>query len=81
MYAINHIAYSPTGDYFLTCSMDKSIKVWDATSFKLLKVIDRARHAGHGTSINKLLWTSFQDQIVACSDDRSLSVWKLHFEE
>jgi WD40 repeat protein len=81
MYAINHIAYSPTGDYFLTCSMDKSIKVWDAASFKLLKVIDRARHAGHGTSINKLLWTSFQDQIVACSDDRSLSVWKLHFEE
>jgi WD40 repeat protein len=81
MFAINHISYSPTGEYFLTCSMDKSIKVWDAAHFKLLKVIDRARHAGHGTSINKLLWTNYQDQIVACSDDRSISVWKLYFEE
>lgn len=81
MYAINHLAYSPDGAHFLTCSMDKSIKVWDAESFKLLKVIDRARYAGHGTSINKLLWTQYQDQIVSCSDDRSLSVWKLHFEE
>jgi WD40 repeat protein len=81
MYAINHITYSASGKYFLSCSMDKSIKVWSAESFKLLKVIDRARHAGHGTSINKLLWTHYQDQIVACSDDRSLSVWKLHFEE
>jgi WD40 repeat protein len=61
--------------------MDKSIKVWDAVSFKLLKVIDRARYAGHGTSINKLLWTPYQNQVVSCSDDRSLSVWKLHFEE
>jgi WD40 repeat protein len=81
MYAINHITYSPAGDTFLTCSMDKSIKVWDAGSFRLLKVIDRARHAGHGTSINKLLWTNYQDQIAACSDDRLISVWKLHFEE
>ena len=61
--------------------MDKSIKVWDAESFKLLKVIDRARHAGHGTSINKLQWTNFHNQIVACSDDRSISVWKLHFDQ
>lgn len=81
MYAINHVVFSHSGRYFLSCSMDKSIKVWDAESFKLLKVIDRARHAGHGTSINKMLWTTYQDQIVACSDDRSLSVWKLHFDE
>jgi WD40 repeat protein len=79
MYAINHLVYSPSGEYFLSCSMDKSIKVWDAESFQLLKVIDRARHAGHGTSINKLQWTHFHNQIVACSDDRSISVWKLHF--
>ena len=44
MYAINHITFSPDGNYFSTCSMDKSIKVWDAHQFKLLKVIDKARH-------------------------------------
>jgi WD40 repeat protein len=79
MYAINHICFSPDGKYFLTGSMDKSIKVWDAETTRLLKVIDRARHAGHGTSVNKLLWTDYQDLAVSCSDDRTLSVWQLAF--
>lgn len=78
-FAINNISYSPDHKYFATCSMDKSVKIWDAESFKLLKVIDRARHAGHGTSVNKLLWTEFNNQIVSASDDRTISVWKIDF--
>lgn len=78
MYAINGIDYSPSGQYFVTCSMDKSVKVWDASTFKLLKVIDKARHAGHATSVNKVKWLS--DSLVAsCSDDRSVSIWELGF--
>lgn len=79
MYAINHIVYSPDGKYFATCSMDKSIKIWDAQEFRLLKVIDRARHAGHGTSVNKLFWSSFHGQLISGSDDRSISVWDVKF--
>jgi len=81
MYAINHLEFSPDNKHFVTCSMDKSIKVWDANQFKLLKVIDKARHAGHGTSVNKLLWTNFNNQLVSCSDDRSISVWDINFTE
>lgn len=80
LFAINHLTFSPSGKHFATGSMDKSIKVWDANDLKLLKVIDRARHAGHGTSVNKLLWTSFNDQLVSASDDRTLSVWRLEFD-
>lgn len=79
-FAINHISYQPNNKRFATCSMDKSVKIWDAETFKLLKVIDRARHAGHGTSVNKLLWTEYDDQIVSGSDDRTISVWKLYDE-
>lgn len=79
LYAINHLDFSPNGKHFVTCSMDKSIKVWDAEKLKLLKVIDRARHAGHGTSVNKVLWTSYQDQLLSASDDRTISVWNLIF--
>jgi WD40 repeat protein len=79
LYAINDIAYSPDGKYFVTCSMDKSIKVWDAKVFQLLKVIDKARHAGHATSVNKILWTEYNGYIVSGSDDRNVSVWKLKF--
>ncbi|MFL5728122.1 MAG: WD40 repeat domain-containing protein [Cytophagaceae bacterium] len=77
MYAINNICYHPSGEYFASCSMDKTIKLWDAKDFRLLKVIDRARHAGHGTSVNRLLWSSYNEQLISCSDDRTISVWKI----
>jgi WD40 repeat protein len=79
MYAINHLDFSPDGKHFVTCSMDKSIKVWDTEALKLLKVIDRARHAGHGTSVNKLLWTGYKDQLISASDDRTISIWQIIF--
>ena len=81
LYAINHLDFSPDGKHFVTCSLDKSIKVWDAEQLKLLKVIDRSRHAGHGTSVNKVLWTTFQDQLLSASDDRTISVWNINFEK
>ncbi|MFC4874342.1 WD40 repeat domain-containing protein [Negadavirga shengliensis] len=77
MYAINYLSFRDDGRYFVTCSMDKSIKLWDAREFKLLKVIDKARHAGHGTSINKVKWTAYHQQIVAVSDDHTISVWEI----
>ncbi len=76
MYAINSIDFSPNGQYFVTCSMDKSLKVWETKTFKLLKVIDKARHAGHGTSVNKVKWMS-NDRIASCSDDRTISIWSI----
>lgn len=77
MYAINHIEFSPNGLHFVTCSMDKSIKVWDAQLFKLLKVIDKVRYAGHGTSVNKLYWSPYNQQLASCSDDRTITIWDL----
>ncbi|MCE2995707.1 MAG: WD40 repeat domain-containing protein [Cyclobacteriaceae bacterium] len=79
LYAINHLVFSPDGNYFATASMDKSVKVWDTRALKLLKVIDKGRHAGHGTSVNKLLWTPYQNQLISASDDRSISVWEIDF--
>jgi WD40 repeat protein len=81
LFTINHITFHPNGRLFATCSMDKSVKIWDAETFKLLKVIDKARHAGHGTSVNKLFWSGHWNQLVSCSDDRSISVWALTLKE
>ena len=77
LFTINHIIYSPDNQYFATCSKDKSVKLWCAEDFKLLKVIDKARYAGHGTSVNKLLWTSYYDMLLSCSDDNTISVWNI----
>ncbi|WP_223649563.1 WD40 repeat domain-containing protein [Hymenobacter psoromatis] len=77
MYAINHLAFSADGRYLASCSLDKSIKLWDPASLALLRVLDRARAAGHGTSVNKLVWPGAQQRLVSCSDDRSLAVWQV----
>lgn len=77
LFAINYLSFREDGKYFITCSMDKSLKVWDADSHKLLKVIDKARHAGHATSINKVLWSTYNESIISVSDDRCISIWKV----
>ncbi len=77
MFAINSLAYSPDGTLLATASMDKSIKIWRADTFKLLKVVDRARHAGHGTSVNKVLWLAPSNLLVSASDDRTVAVWEI----
>jgi WD40 repeat protein len=79
MFAINHLDFSPDNKHFVTCSMDKSLKVWTLDDLRLLKVIDRSRHAGHATSVNKVLWTNHYDQLLSASDDRSISVWNIIF--
>ncbi|SFQ74180.1 WD40 repeat domain-containing protein [Hymenobacter arizonensis] len=77
MYTINHLAFSPDGRYLASCSLDKSIKLWDAGTMNLLRVLDKARAAGHGTSVNRLVWPGAENRLVSCSDDRSLAVWEV----
>ena len=77
LYTINHLAFIPGGQYLASCSLDKSIKLWDAATLTLLRVLDRARAAGHGTSVNRVVWPGSQNRLVSCSDDRSLAVWQL----
>lgn len=77
LYAINYLYFRKDGGLLVSCSMDKSIKIWDPVTKKLLKVIDKARNAGHGTSINKVIWSTYQGNIISISDDRTISIWQL----
>ena len=76
LFAINSIAYAPDGQTFATGSMDKTIKIWDSHEFRLLKVIDRARHGGHSSSVNKVLWTG-DGRLLSCSDDKNIHLWSI----
>ncbi len=78
-FAINAIEYHPRLDFVATASMDKTIKIWDSTAFKLLKVLDKVRHAGHATSVNNLYWEPTQEKLLTCSDDRTIGVWDIKF--
>lgn len=81
IYPINTIEVHPEGHFFATGSMDKTVKLWDINSHKLLKVIDNARNGGHTSSVNCLLWTSHKNQLISCSDDRKIIIWSFNTPE
>ena len=75
-YAVYDLAADPTGTLLLSASMDKTLKLWDAATLRLLRVHDKARHQGHSSSVNRCLWLS-ATQAVSCSDDRTAILWTL----
>jgi len=75
-FTLNHLAFSPDGKFLATASRDKTLKIWDASTLELLKVVDTLRHSGHINSVNRLLWLA-NGRLVSCSDDRTLMWWEL----
>lgn len=77
IFGIHDVVVHPKKPLIATASMDKTIKIWDAETLKLLRVLDKSRHAGHGHSINQLLWLEEQELLLSCSDDRTISAWNI----
>ena len=77
LFGIHDVKLHPTKPILATASNDKTIKIWDAETLKLLRVIDKTRHAGHGHSINQLLWLKKPELLLSCSDDRYISAWDI----
>lgn len=71
-FTINHIVRSPDGLRFATASRDKTIKIWETATLKLLRVLNPIRDGGHINSVNRLLW--LPGTLVSCSDDRTVKL-------
>ncbi|WP_020536252.1 WD40 repeat domain-containing protein [Lewinella cohaerens] len=76
-YTINDLLTSPDGKHLLTASRDKTIRIWDTATYKLIKTLDAARDGGHVNSVNRLLWVPGTSCFVSASDDRSIIVWNV----
>lgn len=72
LFTINDIAVSPSQRVFATASRDKSVKLWSADNFELLKVMNIEKDPqAHLHSVNRLLWLN-EHTLLSASDDRRI---------
>lgn len=76
LYTINDIQFLPEKNIFATASRDKSIRIWEGGSLKLLRTIDKEKLDGHAHSVNKLKWIPSENVLVSASDDSKVVLWK-----
>jgi WD40 repeat protein len=76
-FTLNHLCASPDGGHFLSASRDKTWKLWEYPSLRLLKVVDAARQGGHRHSVNKITWLHSDNSVISCSDDRRIIRWRI----
>jgi WD40 repeat protein len=73
---INHLSLSPSQQWLATGSRDRTIKIWEAKTLKLRKVLEPVRDHGHRNSVNRLLWLT-DELLVTAGDDSTLKWWHL----
>ena len=68
---INSCAWSPDGTLIVSASDDRTVKVWEAASGKLLNTL-----SGHEGWVRSCAWSPDGTLIVSASDDRTVKVWE-----
>ena len=67
---ITSLALSPDGQSIVSTSWDKTIRIWDAHSYKLLSVLK-----GHDDWVNSAEYSPNGQNIVSASSDKTLRIW------
>ena len=71
--SIRSMALDKIGKIFVTCSSDKTIKVWNPTTYTLIKTL-----VGHSQDVLSVIITSDQKYIASTSYDCKIILWDIN---
>jgi WD40 repeat protein len=61
------VKFSECGDYLVTCSDNKKIKIWDPSVYKLIQLIET-----HSNKVYKVRFTSDSEFLISISSDKTV---------
>ena len=67
---IKAYAISQDGSHVLTCSDDKTLRLWDVETERCLRVLE-----GHTEAVSCVAWSADQRRAISGSDDKMLRLW------
>ena len=76
MNAIYALSLSHDGEFLLSASRDRSFKIWKASDFELLKVMDASKSKdAHSRSVNYAQWLDDR-RFITAGDDGQIKLWR-----
>ncbi|CAH8312831.1 unnamed protein product [Eruca vesicaria subsp. sativa] len=69
---VNHVYFSPNGQWIASASFDKSVKLWDGVTGKFITAF-----RGHVNSVYQISWSADSRMLLSCSKDSTLKVWDI----
>ncbi len=63
---VNAVAYSPNGRILASASGDRTVKIWEVATGKVLRVL-----AGHANGVNAVAFSPDGQTLASGSDDRT----------
>ena len=69
---VTALAINPDGKTFVTGSRDKSIRVWDLNTTKVIRTLQ-----GHTDEITSLVFSKDGTQLASASKDQNIRIWNL----
>lgn len=80
-YAIYKIGVFAELGIFITCSRDKTAKIWSLKTKEVLCRISRTTTGGHRNSVNDFTFFPEKRTLITVGDDAAIMVWKLILNE
>lgn len=68
----------PNSNMFISCSRDKSIKVWNIQDYSFIQKLSYKNKQGHTASVNNILFDTTADTLISIGDDKRIIAWKFN---